>query len=66
MCASRRSNLDNRATLGYAKQELNVGSIKGAKVGGNVKLNVRADDITMRNRATLGYAEQEVNLGTIK
>ena len=43
--------VDNKAGLGYAKQELNVGSINGAKVLGNVKLNVRADDINMKNKA---------------
>ena len=62
----KKVNLDNRATLGYAKQELNVGSVKGAKVSGNVQTNVKTDEINMRNRATLGYAEQEVNLGSIK
>ena len=62
----KKVNLDNRATLGYAKQELNVGSVKGAKVSGDVRTNVKTDEIIMRNRATLGAAEQEVNLGSIK
>jgi hypothetical protein len=62
----KKVNLENRATLGYAKQELNVGSVKGAKVSGDVRTNVKTDEINMRNRATLGYAEQEANLGSIK
>jgi hypothetical protein len=52
--------------VGYAKQELNVGSVNGAKVLGNVKLNVKADDITMKNKSTVGYASQEANIGSIK
>jgi hypothetical protein len=59
-------NMTNRAGLGYAKQELNVGSINGAKVLGNVDLKVKAKDITMNNRAGLGYATQEANIGSIK
>ena len=62
----KKVTVDNKAGLGYAKQELNVGSINGAKVLGNVKLNVRADDFNMKNTAGLGYATQEVNLGSIK
>jgi hypothetical protein len=59
-------NQNNKATLGYAKQELNVGSVVGGKALGNVELNVRAKDITQTNKATLGYAEQSANIGTLK
>jgi hypothetical protein len=57
---------NNRAGLGYAKQELNVGSVNGAKILGNVELNVRAKDITQTNRAGLGYATQTANIGSVK
>jgi hypothetical protein len=56
----------NSAKLGYAKQKLNVGSVDGGKVLGNVELNVRAKNITQSNSAKLGYAEQEANIGSIK
>lgn len=56
----------NSATLGYAKQELNVGSVNGGKALGNVELNVKAKDITQTNSATLGYAEQTANIGSLK
>jgi hypothetical protein len=59
-------NQNNRATLGYAKQELVVGSVSGGKALGNVELNVRAKDITQTNRATLGYAEQSAVIGSLK
>ena len=59
-------NQNNKATLGYAKQELNVGSVVGGKALGNVELNVRAKDISQTNKATLGYAEQTANIGTLK
>ena len=62
----KKVTLTNKAGLGYAKQELNVGSINGAKVLGNVDLKVKADDINMNNKAGLGYATQEANLGSIK
>jgi hypothetical protein len=56
----------NRATLGYAAQELNVGSVNGGKALGNVELNVQARNISQDNRATLGYASQEANIGSLK
>ena len=56
----------NSALLGYAKQELNVGSVVGGKALGNVELNVKAKDITQKNSALLGYAEQTANIGTLK
>jgi len=59
-------NQRNSATLGYAKQKLNVGSVDGGKALGNVELNVRAKSINQRNSATLGYAEQEANIGSLK
>jgi len=59
-------NQRNSATLGYAKQKLNVGSVDGGKALGNVQLNVRAKSINQRNSATLGYAEQEANIGSLK
>ena len=59
-------NQRNSATLGYARQKLNVGSVDGGKVFGNVQLNVRAKSINQRNSATLGYSEQEVSIGSIK
>ena len=59
-------NQRNSATLGYAKQELNVGSVVGGKALGNVELTVRTKDINQRNSATLGYAEQSANIGVLK
>jgi hypothetical protein len=59
-------NQSNTATLGYAKQELNVGSVNGGKALGNVELNVNAKDINQNNKATLGYAEQSANIGTLR
>lgn len=59
-------NLNNKATLGYAKQELNVASVNGGKAIGNVELNARTKDITMTNKATLGYADQQANIGSFK
>ena len=59
-------NQRNSATLGYAKQKLNVGSVDGGKALGNVELNVRAKNVNQRNSATLGYAEQEANIGSLK
>ncbi len=59
-------NQRNSATLGYAKQKLNVGSVDGGQALGNVELNVRAKSINQRNSATLGYAEQEANIGSLK
>ena len=56
----------NNVSLGYAKQELNVGSVNGGKALGNVELNVQAKDITQTNKATLGYAEQTANIGSLK
>ncbi|MBL8443381.1 MAG: hypothetical protein JNK52_04980 [Zoogloeaceae bacterium] len=57
---------DNRATLGYAAQELNVGSVNGGKALGTVEFNVQARNISQTNRATLGYASQEANIGSLK
>ncbi len=59
-------NQNNKAGLGYAKQELNVGSVNGGKAIGNVELNVRAKDISQTNKAGLGYATQEANIGSLK
>ncbi|MFN3987292.1 MAG: hypothetical protein ACK4KV_17480 [Rhodocyclaceae bacterium] len=47
---------DNRATLGYASQELNVGSVNGGKALGSVQFNVQAKNISQTNRATLAGA----------
>ncbi len=55
-----------KATLGYASNELNVGSVKGGKALGNVELTVRAKDIDQSAKATLGYASNEANIGTLK
>jgi hypothetical protein len=59
-------NQSNTATLGNAKQELNVGSVNGGKAIGNVELNVDAKDINQTNKAMLGNAEQSVNIGTLR
>lgn len=59
-------NQSAKATLGYASNELNVGSVNGGKALGNVELNVQAKDITQSAKATLGYASNEANLGSLK
>ncbi len=59
-------DMNNKAGVGYAKQELNVGSVNGAKVLGAVDLRVQAKDISMTNKTTLGVATQEANIGSLK
>jgi hypothetical protein len=59
-------NQSNTATLGNAKQELNVGSVNGGKAIGNVELNVDAKDINQTNKAMLGNAEQSANIGALR
>lgn len=56
----------NRATLGYAKQELNIGSVNGGKVVGNLNLTVHVGNVHQSNRATLGYSSQETSIGSVK
>ena len=56
----------NRATLGYASQELNIGSVNGGKVVGNLNLTVSVGNVHQSNRATLGYSAQETSIGSVK
>lgn len=56
----------NRATLGYASQELNIGSVNGGKVAGNLNLTVSVGNVHQSNRATLGYSAQETSIGSVK
>jgi hypothetical protein len=56
----------NRASLGYARQELNVGSVNGGKVLGKLELNVHVGNIHQSNRVTVGYSAQETSIGSVK
>ena len=59
-------NQTAKSTVGYAANELNVGSVKGGKAIGNVELTVHAKDITQSAKSTVGYANNEANNGSLK
>lgn len=59
-------NQKNKALLGAAIQELNIGSVNGGKALGNVELTVKMKDVNQDNSALLGYAKQEANIGSLK
>jgi len=43
-----------------------AGPVDQGMVGGQLKSNVRIENVNQRNSATLGYAEQEANIGSLK